>query len=133
MTLGVRAVVFNEHSEVLLVQHTYVEGWHFPGGGVERGEAAVQAMIKELREEANITLKSVPKLFHIYRNTQHSRFDHVVLFVCQHEGQTDPKVPDHEIAEARFFSINALPETVTKSTAQRMQEVLHGVPKSDIW
>ncbi|MEM1038869.1 MAG: NUDIX domain-containing protein [Pseudomonadota bacterium] len=133
MTLGVRAVVFNDRDEVLLVRHTYVEGWHFPGGGVERGETAVQAMIKELHEEANITLKSVPEIFHIYRNTQHSRFDHVVLFVCRWGDQTSHKQPDYEIAEARFFPISALPATTTASTAKRLQEVLHDVPRADIW
>ena len=38
MTLGVRAVVLNGENRVFLVKHSYVTGWHLPGGGVEVGE-----------------------------------------------------------------------------------------------
>ena len=36
MTLGVRAAAFDEGGRVFLVRHSYVPGWHMPGGGVER-------------------------------------------------------------------------------------------------
>ena len=38
MTLGVRAVVVDSEARVFLVKHSYVAGWHLPGGGVEPGE-----------------------------------------------------------------------------------------------
>jgi hypothetical protein len=37
-TLGVRAVVRDGDGAFLLVRHTYVPGWTFPGGGVDRLE-----------------------------------------------------------------------------------------------
>ena len=37
-TLGARAMVIDGTGRVFLIQHSYVEGWHFPGGGVETGE-----------------------------------------------------------------------------------------------
>src|SRR6202158_619064 len=37
MTLGVRAVVVDDLGRVFLVKHSYVTGWHLPGGGVEPG------------------------------------------------------------------------------------------------
>ena len=57
MTLGVRAVVIDAEGRALLVKHTYVAGWHLPGGGVEVGETCEAALTRELAEEANVVLE----------------------------------------------------------------------------
>jgi 8-oxo-dGTP pyrophosphatase MutT (NUDIX family) len=44
MTLGVRGVVIDENDRVLLVRHSYISGWHFPGGGVEARETVADAL-----------------------------------------------------------------------------------------
>lgn len=133
MTLGVRAAVFDNAGRVLLVRHSYVPGWHMPGGGVERGETARQALEKELREEGNIALTGEPELFAVYYNRATSRRDHVMFYCCREVRQTAPKRADREILEADFFALDALPDGVTCATRRRLAEVAGSAPPSAYW
>lgn len=134
MTLGVRAIVFDEKKNaVFLVKHTYVPGWQLPGGGVDSGETFGQALEKELREEGNIRLTGKPELFALYKNAHASPRDHVALYVCRDFEQTEPKKRDREIAEAGFFPLDNLPEGTTSSTKRRLQEALHDLDPLQTW
>ena len=43
------------------------------------------------------------------------------------------RAPDHEIAEAGFYPLAALPEGTTPATRARLAEVLDGAPVSPYW
>jgi ADP-ribose pyrophosphatase YjhB (NUDIX family) len=133
MTLGVRALVVDPAGRVLLVRHTYVPGFYLPGGGVEGGETLLEAMTRELVEEGNIVVEGAPTLFGVYLNRAASSRDHVALYVVRAFRQTGPHVPDREIAEAKFFSPDALPDDATRATRERLAEVLHGAQASPYW
>ena len=68
LTVGVRAAVFDGEGRVFLVKHTYLAGWHLPGGGVETDETLLAALERELREEGNIELTDPPVLHAVYFN-----------------------------------------------------------------
>lgn len=134
MTLGVRAMVLDEAAgTVFLVRHTYIPGWHLPGGGVESGETFAQALAKELREEGNIELTGPAELFALYKNTYASKRDHVALYICRMFRQTAPRPGDYEIAETGFFPLDALPEGTTPATHRRLKEVLEGEMPPELW
>ncbi len=133
MTLGVRAVVIDAAGSVLLVRHSYTPGWHLPGGGVEPGETLLDALAKELAEEANIVMEAEPEFIGLYFNDVVSARDHVGVFVVRHFQQTGPRLPDREIREARFFPAGSLPEGVTPGTRRRIAEALGEASPASRW
>jgi 8-oxo-dGTP pyrophosphatase MutT (NUDIX family) len=133
MTFGVRAVVLNDRGEVFLIRHTYVTGWHFPGGGVEVGETAEMSLERELSEEAGIAPTERPVLHGLFFNRRISRRDHVAVYVLRAFRVEHVKQPDREIAEAGFFPLDDLPEGTTPATRRRLAEILSGRPPATEW
>jgi 8-oxo-dGTP pyrophosphatase MutT (NUDIX family) len=133
MTLGVRAVVIDPQGRVFLVKHSYVSGWHLPGGGVETGETMGTALARELMEEGGITPTGQPALHGIYFNGSISRRDHVALFVVRDFMQQGGPRHPREIIGHGFFAVGALPEETTRGTRARLAEVLEGAPRSEHW
>lgn len=133
MTLGVRALAFDAEGRILLVRHTYVPGWHLPGGGVERGQTALDALTMEMREEANAEFGLPPRLHSVHFNNRVTRRDHVMVFHCANVRQVAPKNRDREIIAAEFFTLDALPEGITSSTATRIREFDDGIVPDPFW
>ncbi len=133
LTLGVRGVVLDGQNRVFLIRHTYVPGWHLPGGGVETGETALEALGRELREEACIAMDEAPALAGVYFNRKISRRDHVLVYVIRRFTVLEVKRPDREIAEAGFFPLDRLPQETTRATRRRLAEILEGQPPSANW
>jgi 8-oxo-dGTP pyrophosphatase MutT (NUDIX family) len=133
MTLGVRAVVLDGDDRVFLVKHSYVSGWHLPGGGVEVGETMLDALRRELIEEGRIELQDEPILHGIFLNRHVSRRDHVAIYLVKHFSQDRLPEPNREIIACGFFAASALPDETTQGTRQRISEVLEGKPKTVTW
>ncbi|MGV1789313.1 NUDIX domain-containing protein [Rhizobium lusitanum] len=132
MTLGVRAACFDQEGRIFLVRHSYIAGWHMPGGGVERHETVEQALAKELREEGNLVISGRPQLFHVYFNNHTSKRDHVVFYRVD-VTQSAPRKPDREIVESGFFPVDALPPQTTKATYRRLKELEGAEAPSNYW
>jgi 8-oxo-dGTP pyrophosphatase MutT (NUDIX family) len=133
MTLGVRGVVLDRDNRVFLVKHSYVAGWHLPGGGVEVGESFAEALKRELIEEGRIALAGEAALHGVFFNSHVSRRDHVAVFVVRQFTQDRPPEPNHEIVACGFFDPAALPEGTTEGTRLRIAEVLEDKPPIATW
>jgi 8-oxo-dGTP pyrophosphatase MutT (NUDIX family) len=126
MTLGVRALVLDGENRVFLVKHSYVEGWHLPGGGVEVGETFRDALQRELAEEGRIQLLGEPALHGLFFNSHVSRRDHVAVYLIRHFTQDRLPERNREIVACGFFEASALPTETTEGTRLRISEVLEG-------
>jgi 8-oxo-dGTP pyrophosphatase MutT (NUDIX family) len=133
MTLGVRGVVLDRDNKVLLVKHSYVSGWHLPGGGVEVGESFLEALRRELIEEGRIELTDEPPLHGLFFNVHVSPRDHVAVYVVRQFRQDRLPKPNHEIVECGFYDAAALPAETTKGTRLRIAEVLDGKARIAAW
>jgi len=133
MTLGVRAVVLDRDNRVFLVKHSYVAGWHLPGGGVEVGESFVDALRRELVEEGRIELSAEPALHGVFFNGHVSRRDHVAVYLVRHFRQDRLPEPNREIVACGFFEAGALPAETTEGTRLRIAEVLEGKAPIATW
>jgi ADP-ribose pyrophosphatase YjhB (NUDIX family) len=133
VTLGVKAVVADADERVLLVRHGYVSGWHFPGGGVEPGETCVEAMAREVEEEAMVAIDGPPLLHGLFLNTHSTRRDHIAVYLVRTFRVLGERAPDWEIKEARFFPRSALPEGATAATRARLAEIFDSAPLSGRW
>ncbi len=132
-TLGARGLVIDGQDRVFLIKHSYVAGWHLPGGGVETGETILSALARELEEEGNIVLTSPPELHGVFFNKRVSRRDHVALYIVRGFRQDAAPTPNHEIVEHGFFALDALPPDTSRATRARLAEVFSGAPVSELW
>jgi 8-oxo-dGTP pyrophosphatase MutT (NUDIX family) len=133
MTLGVRAVVLDGDNRVFLVKHSYVSGWHLPGGGVETGETFLDALRRELAEEGRIEVLGEPALHGLFFNSHVSRRDHVAVYLVRHFSQDRLPGPNREIVACGFFEADALPAETTAGTRLRISEVLDGKAPITTW
>ena len=124
LTVGARCVVLSADDEVLLVKHTYVSGWHLPGGGIDPGESSITAVKREVSEETVVKLVGSPKLLGIFHCDEISKRDHVVVFVSRDFTRKSSMVNSAEISLCQFFSVDDLPPDLDKNTRDWITEAL---------
>ena len=133
VTLSARAMVIDGAGRIFLIQHSYVAGWHMPGGGVEIGETFLTALSRQLAEEGNIVMTAPPVLHGIFFNSRASRRDHVALYIVRDFRHTGAPRPGYEIVAYGFFAHDALPEGTSRATHARVAEVFGDGPVSEVW
>lgn len=107
VTFGVRAIPVTPEGHVVLVRHSYLDGWHLPGGGRRRHEDARLAALRELREEIGLFGHgAVSHLTDFFHRPDFKR-DTVSVFVVEEVAfRFEPSL---EIVAVHAFPPDALP------------------------
>ena len=128
---GAHAMIEDGEGRLLLVRHTYMPGWFFPGGGVNRGEPALDAVTRELKEEIGLQGFATCELFGLYTRKHFWTTNVIALFHIK--GATFDFKRNFEIAEAEFFPLDAPPKGIGRGPLRRFEERATGKEKSGYW
>ena len=114
-------MLFNSEGEILLIRNSYGSSDLFvlPGGSVRLWEQPVDAARREVREELGCAVEALAPVSTHYTSAEGKR-DMVHLFEARVAGM--PEADSFEVAEARFFALDALPEMLSPATARRLAE-----------
>jgi ADP-ribose pyrophosphatase YjhB (NUDIX family) len=129
--VGARALVIKNEEEILLVKHTYIQGWCTIGGEVDKNELPMDALKREIREEAGVIALKDPDLMAVYHNTFNKRDDYVFMYIVKDFDIVESNSP--EIEESKWFPLHALPSDITPSTKRRIEEYHKKIPIIGKW
>ena len=91
--------VVERHNRVLLVREKGEERFKLPGGGLERNELALEAALRELREQTGL---QASKAEHIFDHKGNIQLHKVVLV----QAQGTVKLQKREIADYKWWDRN---------------------------
>jgi len=127
--VGARGLVRDDAGRILLIRRTDNGVWAMPGGAMELGESIAECAVREVWEETGIRA-SAAEPFAIYSGAQYTYTnvfgDTYQLFLVAFEltGWTGELLPDPEEASAAgFFAPDALPEPLSRSTAETLADL----------
>ena len=116
MSIGIAATCI-KNNKVLLVKNTKFDFWSFPGGHVHEDESILDALKRELAEEASIVKYEVVDgpLFYQYKWDEKLT---LLLFFYKIEipENTEFKSVNGEVVDAKWFDVNDIPEHVYENT-----------------
>lgn len=115
---GVRAIIPNRRGEILFQLRTDLGCWGLPGGSVEIGESALEAIIREVAEETSLEVIEAEPMA-LYSGAEH-RFRYPdggevycfsMAFIIRSWKGT-PEADGIEGAETRFYPLENLPSRI---------------------
>lgn len=125
----VGALIFNGGDEVLMIRtHKWSDLWGIPGGKIKWGEASMEALRREVKEETNLDITDVE--FVLVQDCIHSkefyRDAHFILlnYTCRCAGSLDVKL-NGEAQEFRWVKLQqALELPINQPTNRLVSAVL---------
>lgn len=130
--VGASSIVLNSENKILLVKeirkNKYI--WGLPGGLIERQEAIVTGLIREVKEETNCTVNPYAILGitnwagkSIFESDTHSQSG--IHFTMASDYLSGVPTPDKvEVFETGFFSVDQLDELKVHSSIKTLIEAI---------
>ena len=122
-TTGVKVLLFDPDGTIALIRNAYGRSdlYVLPGGGVRLFERPQVAAVREIQEELGLEAIEVV-LRSVHHSSAEGKRDTIYLFTATARG--DLSIDRKEVAEACFFALGTLPETVSPATRRRIDEHL---------
>ena len=120
-TVTAAGIILDTEGKVLLLKHRFRagSGWGIPGGFLEAGEEAADALHRELREEIDLELKDA-RLFAVRTFKRQNQIE--VVFIAHALGDSRPQ--SIEVERAVWFSSDALPDGLPLDQKKLIESVL---------
>ncbi|MFD5384307.1 NUDIX hydrolase [Streptomyces sp. NPDC127074] len=128
---GISAAIIVEGDRVLMVRRRIKEGelmWQFPAGGIEEGETAEQAAVRETAEEAGLTVEAIKLLGERVHPNTGRLMSYTACSVVEGEAHVADK---EELDAIAWVAHDEIPEYVPYGLYERVQEYLDEVLPHD--
>jgi len=129
----VATLITDKHDRVLIVKPSHKDGWIFPGGFVEVGEAPSEAIIREVEAELGVVLNKPVRLLSVdYRG----HTDEYVMFIFDGGVFTDETIEkivlSPNLLEFAFVSPEEAQSLLRENSARRLGATLEARSKTGI-
>ena len=132
--VDIRAVVFNEAGEILLVREKADNRWAMPGGWADVGYSPKEVAEKECMEEAGLKVKAVKLLAVMDKQKQNlpPAFEYVYKLFLLCEKQSEELSTGSETSDVRWFAENALPELSAPRNTEQIVKMMFKYYRNEI-
>jgi 8-oxo-dGTP diphosphatase len=117
--IGAFGIILDEQERVLLCHRCDVDLWNLPGGGVEPGETAAEAVVREVKEEVGLKV-TVRKLVGIYIHPR--KLNLAFSYVCDITGGKLKK--SDEADKIDYFAFQQIPGNTYPFHVNRIADAL---------
>lgn len=120
----IAAAIITDGDRVLMIRRRVAEGslsWAFPAGGVEEGESASEAAVREVKEETGLTVEAVRVLG---SRVHPATGRHMTYIACRLLGGVAAVEDADELAEVEWVGLTDIPRLVPAGIFPAVQAYL---------